>query len=247
MGEAGDLAAGGNAADAHCCQFGNAELLERSGGKGVDGSGDGGEDLGEFGLAGGDRDIEKVGARRLEGLQAADGFLEVIGAVHHPIGAGAEDEGAVQGAGGGDTGADALDGKVEGIGRAAGDHPGVFHADPRKTRLAREADGFGHIVGTVAEAVLEIAGDGEVGGGDQVFGMGQGFVAGHAAKVRAAQGEGMRGGGCREGLGTEGGHHPRGAPVPGIGDDEAAPLVQVVKGLVTLGKDHARILSDFGS
>ena len=53
MGEAGDLAAGGDAADADCRKFGNSELLERPGGEGVYRLGDGGEDLTSSALPGG--------------------------------------------------------------------------------------------------------------------------------------------------------------------------------------------------
>ncbi len=113
--------------------------------------------------------------------------------VHHPIGAGDEDEITRQGTCGGGAGADTLDRFVERIGAVVG-QGGVLNGDPGKAHFAGQAHGFSDILGGVAKAVLKVARNRNRDGGHQIAGMGQGLVPRDISAVGQTKGEGMGGG-----------------------------------------------------
>jgi hypothetical protein len=117
-----------------------------------------------------------------------------------------------------------------------------------ETRLCREPDRLGRDFGRVAEALLQVGGDWQVGGVANHPRLGQRLIARDPA-VTPAQHAGRRaarGCQCRK---PEPGHHPRRAAIPDIGDDECLRgLVQRTEllCLVRLGHGHPESPSPSG-
>ena len=139
--------------------------------------------------------------------------------MQHAVGPGDEHEVARQGAGGGDRGANALDGEIARVGAAAG-QLGVLDRGAGEAGLGGEADRLGDAVGRLGVAVLEIAADRQRRRGDEIRGMGERLVAGDRRAVGQPEGEGEARRGGADRLRPERRQHPGRAGVPGVGEDE---------------------------
>jgi hypothetical protein len=124
-------------------------------------------------------------------------------------------------------GRDALGGRpdvVNGAGLTAGE---ILERAARQPGFYSQCDGprdAGRVVGV---AVLQVGGDGKLGGRDDRGGVGQGLVTVHRA-VQAAQRRGVPGTGRGERLEAKRGEQPRGSLVPWIRQQQRVPwTVQV--------------------
>ncbi len=113
--------------------------------------------------------------------------------MHHPVGPCHQHKIIRQGAGSGSSGADAFHRQIEII-RGGGGQGDILDRNARQPDFRRQPHGLGAGIGIIAKAVFKIARYRHVHSGDQVLGMGKGFVTGDLAQIGASQGKSMRGG-----------------------------------------------------
>ena len=150
---------------------------ERSGSKRIDRRLHRGDDALQFFRPRRHRDVDEICTRLLESLDAANALIEIIDAIHHAIGTGAQHEGMGERPRGIRSRPDALDSKLEVISRIAVGHLGVFDRAARKAGLGRKPDRLGHIIGRIRKAVLEIARYRKRRGAHDILGVLERFVA----------------------------------------------------------------------
>src|SRR5215472_3196306 len=146
--------------------------------------------------------VEDFGARIGEGAEAANRVVEIGAAMEEIFGARGEREGKRQRASGFHRSGNAFDGKREIVDRAALIAAGIFHGAADNAGGSRKTNGLRDYFRIVAEAILEISGDGQVGCVGDHATMRERLVARHRA-VAAAKGEGKAGAGCRKSLEAE--------------------------------------------
>jgi hypothetical protein len=178
--------------DAGGGEVGAGEVDEGAGGERVHRLFSGLADGLEGGEVGGEGHVEAVGAGLVEGADAAQGLVHVVGAGHDAVGAGDEDEVGGERAGGGGGGADARDRGLEGVGLGGGER-GVLDRGAGEAGFAGEADGVGDVLGVVGVAVLEVGGDRQGRRGGERRCVSKCLIARDLRAVGQAQREGVAG------------------------------------------------------
>ena len=126
-------------------------------------------------------------------------------------------------AGLGHGGGDAVDGEGELVDRVGGVAGRVLDRAADQAAPGRQADRLGAGLGRAAEAVLEVGGNGQVGGADDGLGVGQDRVAAERGRrVAQADRESEAGAGGGEGGEAESRQDAGRAGIPGVGHDEGA-------------------------
>src|SRR5215831_277157 len=170
--------------------------------------------------------VEAVGAGRREGLEATHRLIEIglsadealAARRKHHIAAGLIDCGTRR--------AHARQRKLEIVERDAGVGGRILDRQPRDSGIDAQRHAFGHALGCVRKAALEVGVHGNVGGGSDLAEMGEHRRARHGA-VGAALGESEARAGRGQRLESETLQIARRAHVPGVGDDEASLRVEL--------------------